>query len=110
MANNRKLDNELREYYLKKVMEFFTKNGEEVLQTNSNECVFPCIDAEKNEKWVQIVVKIPTGGRDGEGFDGYNLAEDYTLKLKMKEEKQKESENKKMKKIARDKARREKKE
>lgn len=108
MASNRKLDGELREFYLQKIMEFFTNSGEEVLQTNSNECVFPCTDADKNDKWVQIVVKIPTGGRDGEGFDGYSLAEDYTLKLKTKEEKQKEAENKKMKKIAKDKAKREK--
>ena len=68
MANNRTLDNQLREKFLECVMDFFQKNGEDVLRSNSNECVFPCLDSEGNEKWIQIVVKVPTGGRDGEGF------------------------------------------
>ena len=42
MANNRALDNQLREKVLAEVMDFFRKNEEDVLQTNSNECVFPC--------------------------------------------------------------------
>lgn len=108
MASNRKLDGELREFYLQKIMEFFTNSGEEVLRTNSNECVFPCTDADKNDKWVQIVVKVPTGGRDGEPFDGYSVSEDYSLKLKLKEENKKIAEEKKQKKIAKDKAKREK--
>ena len=55
MANNRALDNQLREKVLAEVMDFFRKNEEDVLQTNSNECVFPCLDSEGNEKWIQIV-------------------------------------------------------
>lgn len=98
MANNRSLDNELREKVLKMVMEFFAKNDEDIMQTNSNECAFPCLDGEGNEKWIQIVVKVPTGGRDGEGFDGYGIAESYQLKLKEKEEKRKKSEKSKKKK------------
>lgn len=107
MANNRTLDNQLREKFLESVMDFFQKNGEDVLRSNSNECVFPCLDSEGNEKWIQIVIKVPTGGRDGEGFDGYGIAESYQMKLKEKEEKKKISEKKKAEKIAKDKARRE---
>lgn len=107
MANNRALDNQLREKVLEKVMDFFRKNEEDVLQTNSNECAFPCLDSEGNEKWIQIVVKVPTGGRDEEGFDGYGVAESYQLKLKEKEEKKKANEEKKAKKIERDKKLRE---
>lgn len=109
MANNRALDNQLREKVLATVMEFFRKNEEDVLQTNSNECVFPCLDSEGNEKWIQIVVKVPTGSRDEDGFDGYGVAESYQLKLKEKEEKKKINEEKKAKKIERDKKLREKK-
>lgn len=106
MANNRKNDAELRDFYLKKIMDFL-KQDEEVMQTKSNEFVFPCTDAENNDKWIQIVVKVPTGERNGEPFDGYSLAEDYALKLKMKAEKKKEQEEKKQKKIERDKKKRE---
>ena len=109
MANNRNLDNQLRNVYLENIMEFFRKNEEDVLQSGSNECVFPVLDSEGNEKWIQVVVKVPTGGRDGEGFDGYGIAESYQLKLKEKEQKMKEKEEKKQKKIEKDKKMREKK-
>lgn len=110
MANNRNLDNQLRGVYLEKIMDFFRKNEEDVLQSGSNECVFPVVDSENNEKWIQIIVKVPTGGRDGEGFDGYGIAESYQLKLKEKAEKKAEAEKKKAAKIEKDKRRREKKE
>lgn len=110
MANNRALDNALRENYLKILMDIFEKNGEDVQQTNSNEFAFPILDEEGNEKWIQIVVKVPTGGRDEDGYDGYGVAESYKMKLKEKEEKKKEAEIKKAKKIERDKKVREKKE
>lgn len=109
MANSRAIDNELRAGVLSELMDFFRKKDEDVLQTNSNEFVFPCVDKEGNEKWIQIVVKVPTGGRDEEGFDGYGVAESYQLKLKEKEEKKKVAEEKKAKKIERDKKLREKK-
>ena len=110
MANNRALDNALREKYLKILMDIFDKSGEDVRQTNSNEFAFPILDEEGNEKWIQIVVKVPTGGRDEDGYDGYGVAESYKMKLKEKEEKKKEAEIKKAKKIERDKKVREKKE
>lgn len=109
MATNRILDNELREKILKTIMEFFAEKNEDVMQTNSNECAFPCVDSDGNDKWIQIVVKVPTGGRDEDGYDGYGVAESYKMKLKEKEEKKKEAEIKKAKKIERDKKIREKK-
>lgn len=109
MATNRILDNELREKVLKTIMEFFAEKNEDVMQTNSNECAFPCVDSDGNDKWIQIVVKVPTGGRDEDGYDGYGVAESYKMKLKEKEEKKKEAETKKAKKIEKDKKIREKK-
>ena len=109
MANNRNLDNQLRNVYLENIMDFFRKNEEDVLQSGSNECVFPVLDSEGNEKWIQVVVKVPTGGRDGEGFDGYGMAESYQLKLKEKAEQKAEAEKKKAAKIEKDKKLREKK-
>lgn len=109
MASNRILDNELREKVLKTIMDFFTEKNEDVMQTNSNECAFPCVDSDGNDKWIQIVVKVPTGGRDEDGYDGYGVAESYRIKVKEKEEKRRENEEKKQKKIERDKKLREKK-
>ena len=103
MANSRNLDNELREKILKSLMEFLAEKEEDIMQTNSNECAFPCVDSDGNDKWIQIVVKVPTGGRDEDGYDGYSVAESYQLKLKEKEEKKKEAEAKKAKKIEKDK-------
>ena len=100
MASNRILDNELREKVLKTIMDFFTEK---------NECAFPCVDSDGNDKWIQIVVKVPTGGRDEDGYDGYGVAESYRIKVKEKEEKRRENEEKKQKKIERDKKLREKK-
>lgn len=103
MKNNRKMDNEKREKVLAELMDYFRQKDEDVLQTNSNEMVFPYVDEEQNEKWVMIVVKIPTGGRDEDGFDGYGVAESYQLKLAEKERKKKEDAEKKAKKIEKDK-------
>jgi hypothetical protein len=109
MANSRNLDNELREKVLKTIMEFYAEKGEDVMQTNSNECAFPCVDSDGNDKWIQIVVKVPSGARDEDGYDGYGVAESYKIKVREKEEKKKEAEAKKAKKIEKDKKMREKK-
>ena len=102
MANGRILDNELREKYMRKGMDFFASQDEEVMQTGSNEFAFPCVDSEGNDKWIQVVFKVPTGGRDEDGYDGYGMAESYQLKLKEQAEKKAEAEAKKAKKIAKD--------
>lgn len=110
MKGNRILDAELRENFLKILMDFFAARGEDVQQTGSNELAFPCVDSAGNDKWIQIVVKVPTGGREEECYDGYGIAESYKIKLREKEEKKREQEEKKKKKIERDKKKREEKE
>ena len=103
-TSNRKLDNALRTRYLEKVIALFTENGEEVMQTASNKVAFPCVDAEGNDKFIEITIKVPTGERDGEPYDGYGEAEDYAMKVAEKAEKTKEAEAKKLAKIAKDEA------
>lgn len=100
---NKALNDKIRERYLKILSDYFDGNGEEVLRTNSNEICLPCVDEEGNEKFIQIVVKIPTGSRDGEPFDGYSMQEDYQMKTAEKAEKAKIAEEKKQQKIAKDK-------
>ena len=59
--------------------------------------------SEGNEDFLVITFKVPTGANKGlEVYDGYELAQDYEMKLKEKEEKRKEKEEKKKKKIERD--------
>ena len=107
MATKKALHEALRADYLKRIADFFTENGEEVLTTGSNEIALPCVDSEGNDEFVTITVKVPTGSRDGEAYDGYSMAEDYKMKTAEKAAKAKAAAEAKAKKIARDKAQRE---
>lgn len=105
MATSRKsLQNELRTTYLERIIELFCANGEEVLRTGSNEIAFPCVDKEGNDEFIVVTVKVPTGERNGDPYDGYGEAEAYAMKLAEKTEKAKEAAAKKAKKIAKDEA------
>lgn len=92
----------LRQQYVQVIIKALEGLGEEVLRTNSNEVAIPCVDSEGNEQFCVFTVKIPTGSRDGEVYDGYSMAEDYTMKVAAKEEKTKEAAAKKAKKAERD--------
>lgn len=73
----------------------------------SNSFNFPVVAADGEEGWVEIVVKVPKGTKDEE-YDGYGRRESYLLDLQEKAEKKAKAEEAKAKKIAKDKARREK--
>lgn len=103
----KQLDDKLRNVYLEQVKQYFESVGEEILITGTNEICIPCLDEQSNEKFIQIVVKVPKGSRDGEAFDGYGLAEDFKIKQELKAIKKKEDAEKKAKKIERDKKLRE---
>lgn len=103
MASEKALNTEIRESYLKAISDFFQNAGEQVLKVNSNEIAMPCVDSAGNEKFVTFTVKVPTGSRDGEVYDGYEMAEGYALKMKQAEEKAKKTAEAKAKKIEKDK-------
>lgn len=108
MATSKKsLNEKLRYRYLNLIADYLHAQDEEVLVTGSNEICIPCLDDEGNDEFMVITFKVPTGSRDGDAYDGYALAEEYTMKCKEKMEKAKESAKKKAEKIARDKANRE---
>lgn len=111
MAVSRKVEREiLREEFLRRVIDGFLADGEEVLRVKSNEIAIPVVGCEGNEDFIVITVKVPTGANKGlEPYDGYEMAQDYEMKLTEKEQKAKEKEIQKQKKIARDNAIREKK-
>lgn len=107
MANNGKIsdtqaNNLLREEIIAKLKDFFTEQGEDFLRIAQGEFCFPTVDKNGEDKFIQIVVKIPKGSRDGEPFDGYGLAEDFQMKSEEKAEKAKKMAEKKKAKIAKD--------
>lgn len=107
---SKKLDDALRKMWVEKVNEWLVSLGEDAIQYKANEICIPVLDEEGNERYVQFVVKVPKGSRDGEEFDGYSMREEYEIKLKEKAEKEKKAAEAKAKKIGRDKKLREKKE
>ena len=111
MAVSRKVERELlREDYLKQIIKNFLDKDEQVLRVKSNEIAIPVVGCEGNEDFIVVTVKVPTGANKGlEPYDGFELAEDYEMKLKEKERKAKENAEKKAKKIAKDKEIRERK-
>ena len=111
MAVSRKIERELlREDYLKQIIENFLDKDEQVLRVKSNEIAIPVVGCEGNEDFIVVTVKVPTGANKGlEPYDGFELAEDYEMKLAEKERKATENAEKKAKKIAKDKEIRERK-
>ena len=85
MAVSRKVERDnLKNLYLEKLIEFL-KESEDVLRVKSNEIAFPVVGEEGNEDFIVITVKIPTGANKGtEPYDGYEMAEEYEMKLKEK--------------------------
>ena len=108
MAKSKKqLHEGLRAQYMALVRQFLEGNGEEVLQTNSNEFALPVVDEEGNDEFVVLTFKVPTGSRDGEAYDGYGEADSFAMKTAEKAEKAKEAAAAKARKIERDKKMRE---
>lgn len=108
-TSNKVLNDKLRERYLSIISDALTAKDEEVLRVGSNELALPCLDEEGNEKFIVVTIKVPTGSRDGDAYDGYSMAEDWKIKCKNKAETAKKKAEEKAKKIERDKKMREKK-
>ena len=97
----------LRNSYLEKLTNFLRSNNEEVLITGTNEFALPCVDSEGNDEFIVVTVKVPTGSRDGDAYDGYSMAEDFAMKMAEKKAKAEEAAAKKAAKIERDRKMRE---
>ena len=97
------LNEEIKTRFLEGVSEHLENVGEEVLRVGSNEIALPVVDSEGEERWLVLTFKVPTGTRQGEAYDGYEMAEDYDMNLAKKAAKA----EKNAKKAAADKAKRE---
>ena len=100
----KKTNDALRADYVSKLIAMMTEAGEEVLRTKSNEIAIPVVDADGEDNWVVFSVKVPSGSRDGDPYDGYGEAQAYEMNCKQKAEKAAIDAEKKAKKIARDQA------
>ena len=94
MAKTQKsLNDELRAMYLERVHACFSQE-DEVLVVGTNELAIPVVDTDGNEKWIVVSVKVPTGTREGDAYDGYAMAEDYRMRQENKKAKAAERERK----------------
>lgn len=92
----------LRAMYVDNLIEVLTAAGEEVLRVSSNEIAIPVVDGEGEDNYVVFTVKVPTGSRDGDAYDAYERAQEYTMKQAEKKEKAEKAAKEKAAKIARD--------
>ena len=108
MADNKKAYREaMRAEYMEKVRVFLENSKDEVLQVGSNEFAIPVVRGDGEEDYVVLTFKMPIGSRDGDGYDGDAIAEDYAFKCEKKRKKAEATKAAKEKKMARDAAARE---
>ena len=108
MADNKKQYREaVRAEYMEKIRNFLAEQDDEVLLVGSNEYAIPVVREDGEEDYVVLTFKMPTGSRDGDGYDGYAMAEDYAFKCEEKRKKAEVAAAAKAKKIERDKKSRE---
>lgn len=95
MASNIKvLREDIKEEWRDFLEEVIQRRGDETLRTSSNEIAVPVVDSEGGEHFVVLTIKIPTGSRDGDAYDGYAVAEDYAMRCEAKRAKALERERK----------------
>jgi hypothetical protein len=76
-------DAELCDKELKRIMEMYTTEGsfDDVGRSGSGTFMYPVVDDEGYERYIEITVKIPIGERGGEPYDGYAEAEEYAREI-----------------------------
>lgn len=79
------LEKELRERIYTKLIPFIEENFGDVLITAPTELTFPVLDAEHNDKFGIIILKLPRKNRDGKPYDGYEEAETYRLTVEIEQ-------------------------
>lgn len=72
--------NTIRTNFVQKLYNLFVTQEEDCGMITSGSFNFPVVAEDGEEGWVEIVVKVPKGTKTDE-YDGYELREDYLVKL-----------------------------
>jgi len=102
------MSEETKNLFMNQIMAMLTEKGEDAGKCGTNELNFPVVLEDGTETFIVVKVSMPTGTRDGDAYDGYAMRDEYAQKCQEKAEKAKAQAEAKAKKIARDKANREK--
>lgn len=90
MATKEKILKDIvRDKNLAIIKDFLVEQGEDVLDIATNKFVYPTVDSEGNEMFVQVTVSIPSGQRGMGGYDGYADHQAYEVEKQEKLEKEK---------------------
>ena len=77
---------ERRSLLMVRVAKCLEDAGEEVLRTGSQEICVPIVTSDGDEGYVVIAFKVPKGSREGDPYDGYEMADEYKRKCAAKAE------------------------
>lgn len=96
-----KIGETVKANFMANFKEFLEGNGEEVLLVKSGTYSIPWV-LEGEEGYINVTFSVPTGARDGEGYDGHEEAQNFTLERANKDAEKAKRDEAKAKKIARD--------
>lgn len=100
--------NATRNAIVKEIIAWRVSLGDDAQQTKGNKLMWPALDIEGNEIFVELTVSIPTGARDDdEKYNGYAEAENFVALQEEKEAKRKAKEAESQRRAAEAKAKRE---
>lgn len=74
--------------YVEELQNYFKNKGEDVLEIASASLCFPITDVDGNDCFLRLDISIPRN-RDGEPFDGYEVADEWEVEKKNREERKK---------------------
>ena len=97
----------IRSELMQSVATMFEGIKYDVLRTGSTELCVPIVGEDNEEGYLVISFKVPKGSRDGDVYDGYEVAKDYERHCAEMAEKAKVKAAEKAKKIERDRKMRE---
>lgn len=103
-TSQKQRDAKLREDFLADLTKILAEHDPEmeILRTGSGSIDIPVLDAEQNERYIKIVVQVPTGAQHGDGYDGHAVAASFEFEQKQKQADAEQRAKDKAKKIARD--------
>jgi len=94
-----KVGEKSRDEVISHIVESLKSFGYDVLQVGSASYAVPIVE-DGEESAVRIVVQIPKGARDGEGYDPYEEAQAYSFKQEEARKKREKKAEEKARKIA----------